>query len=259
MDCLQGNTLRVLVTGAGDSVGRVTAEKFLATGAEVHICDVREDALHDTLRANPGLKGTVCDVSNVDHIERLFSDVADAMGHADVLVNCVGIAGPIGRLEDLPDGEWHSCMRVNVDSMFYTMKRVIPGMKKRRFGSIINFSSASTLSRLPNRTAYVVSKYAVEGLTKNAARELGPYNVRCNAILPGAINNVRMNTIIAAGASVNGVAPEEYEEEMLRYISMRTKIEPQELADAVYFLATGAAAHITGLLMEVSGGHEWEQ
>jgi NAD(P)-dependent dehydrogenase (short-subunit alcohol dehydrogenase family) len=142
--------------------------------------------------------------------------------------------------------------------MFYTMKRAIPGMKKRRYGSIVNFSSASTLTRLPNRTAYVVSKYAVEGLTKNAARELGPYNVRCNAILPGAINNERLNTVLRRVATQKGMSLEDFEKEALQYISMRSKIEPSELADAVLFLASDEAPHITGVLMEISGGQEWE-
>jgi NAD(P)-dependent dehydrogenase (short-subunit alcohol dehydrogenase family) len=103
-----------------------------------------------------------------------------------------------------------------------------------------------------------VSKYAVEGLTMNAARELGPFNVRCNAILPGAINNDRMNMVMERGAKEAGVTLEEYEKESLRYISMRTKIEPSELADAVYYLATDTAPHVTGVLLQVAGGVEWE-
>jgi len=253
------NELCVLITGAGDSVGRVTAEKFLAAGAQVHICDVREDAVQDTLAANPGMGGSVCNVGSKEDVDRLFDDVFAAMGRVDVLVNCVGIAGPHALLEDITDEDWQTSMQVNLTGIFYTMKRAIPGMKERRFGSIINFSSASTLTCLPNRSAYIVSKYAVEGLTKNAARELGPYNVRCNAILPGGINNDRLNMIFERCAKDQGITVEEFEKEALRYVSMRTKIEPAELADTVYFLATDTAPHITGLMMEVSGGAEWEE
>ena len=250
--------LRVLITGAGDSVGRVTAEKFLTAGARVHICDVREKAVQATLEANPGMGGSVCNVGEKEDVDRLFDDALSAMGRVDVLVNCVGIAGPHALLEDISDEDWQLMMQVNLTGMFYTMKRAIPGMKDRRFGAIVNFSSCSTLSCLPSRTAYVVSKYAVEGLTKNAARELGPYNVRCNAILPGAINNDRMNMVMERGAKEQGITLEEYEKESLRYVSMRTKIEPKELADAVYFLCTDTGPHITGTLLEVTGGHEWE-
>ena len=180
------------------------------------------------------------------------------MGRVDVLVNCVGIAGPQALLEDITDDDWQTSMQVNLTGMFYTMKRAIPGMKERRFGAIVNFSSSSTLTCLPSRSAYIVSKYAVEGLTKNAARELGPFNVRCNAILPGGINNDRLNMIFERCAKEQGITVEEFEKEALRYVSMRTKIEPEELADTVYFLATDTAPHITGVLMEVSGGSEWE-
>ena len=126
------------------------------------------------------------------------------MGRVDVLVNCVGIAGPHALLEDISDEDWQTSMQVNVTGMFYTMKRAIPGMKERRYGAIVNFSTGSTITRLPSRSAYIVSKYAVEGLTMNAARELGPFNVRCNAILPGAINNDRMNMVMERGAKEAG-------------------------------------------------------
>ena len=251
--------LCVLITGAGDSVGRVTAEKFLAEGASVHICDVREDAVATTLADNSDLTGTVCNVGDSEQVAHLFSEALDAMGRVDVLVNCVGIAGPHGPIEDISNEDWHTSMQVNTTGMFYTMKHAIPGMKERRFGSIINFSSGSTRTCLPNRTAYVVSKYAVEGLTKNAARELGPYNVRCNAILPGAINNDRLNMVFQRVAADKGIPIEEFEKEALKYISMRTKIEPEELADTVLFLASDKAPHITGTLFEVTGGSEWEE
>src|SRR5690606_11275396 len=109
-------------------------------------------------------------------------------------------------------------------------KQVVPDMKKRRHGVIINYSSASTRTGLPHRTPYVVSKYGVEGLTYNAARELGPYNIRCNALLPGPINNARMATVIERSARDKGMAPQVLKEHLLRYISMRTMIEPVELA-----------------------------
>ena len=250
--------LCVLLTGAGDSVGRVTAEKFQAAGAAVHICDVRPDAVEATLGGNPEMSGSVCNVGDAGEVEALFEHAIGRMGRVDVLINCVGIAGPSAPLEEITDEDWHTSMQVNATGMFYTMKRAIPGMKKRRYGSIVNFSSASTLTRLPNRTAYVVSKYAVEGLTKNAARELGPYNVRCNAILPGAINNDRLNTVLRRVAKQKGMSLEEFEKEALQYISMRSKIEPSELADTILFLASDEAPHITGVLMEVSGGQEWE-
>ena len=198
----------VLITGAGDSVGRVTAEKFLAAGAKVHICDVREEAVQATLAANPGMTGTACSVGVEEEVDNLFAQALAAMGKVDVLINCVGIAGPHAPLEEITSEDWQTTFQVNVTGMFYTMRHAIPGMKQRRSGSIINFSSASTISCLPNRAAYVVSKYAVEGLTKNSARELGPYNVRCNAILPGAIDNARLAMVLERVARQKGISPQ---------------------------------------------------
>ena len=129
--------LCVLITGAGDSVGRVTAEKFLAAGARVHICDVRDDAVQATLAANPGMGGSVCNVGDKEEVDRLFVDAFAAMGRVDVLVNCVGIAGPRALLEDISDEDWQTSMQVNLTGMFYTMKNAIPGMKERAPGHVV--------------------------------------------------------------------------------------------------------------------------
>jgi NAD(P)-dependent dehydrogenase (short-subunit alcohol dehydrogenase family) len=131
-------------------------------------------------------------------------------------------------------------------------------MKRRRDGVIINFSTGSTRTRLPLRAPYVASKAAVESLTQNAARELGPYNIRCNAILPGMINNERMKRIVASKAVSCGRSTDEVEQDYLRYISLRSKVEPDELADMVQFLASEKAAKVTGELIAVSGNVEWE-
>ncbi len=249
----------VVITGGGDSVGRVMAEKFLAQGDRVHICDVNGDALAATLAANPGMTGTAGSVGAPEDVKRIFAEAFAAMGRVDVLVNAVGIAGPHGAIETLDNAAWEQTININLNGMFYCMKEVLPGMKARRQGVIINFSSGSTRTGLPNRTPYVASKYAVEGLTHTAARELGPHNIRCNAILPGAINNQRMQMVIERNAAAQGLTPAELKERLLRYISMRTMIEPEELADTVLFLASDKARHITGQMIEVSGLCEWEE
>lgn len=249
----------VVITGGGDSVGRVTAEKFLAQGDRVHICDVNPDSVAATLAANPGMTGTVGSVGDPADVERIFAEAFAAMGQVDVLVNGVGIAGPRGPLETLDIEAWNGCITINLNSMFYCMRQVLPGMKDRGHGVIINYSSGSTRPGLPNRTAYIASKAGVEGLTHTVAREAGPHNVRCNAILPGAINNARMNSVLEKVARDKGVPLEEFEKEALRYISMRCKIEPEELADTVLFLASDKARHITGQMIEVSGLLEWEE
>ena len=248
----------VVVTGGADSVGRVIAERFHRAGAKVHICDVRPDALQRTLGANPGMRGTLANVGVAAQVQQLFTEALGWMGHVSVLVNNVGIGGPRGSMEEIDCEAWDETIGVNLSGMFYCMRQVIPGMKRRRDGVIINFSTGSTRTRLPMRAPYVASKYAVEGLTLNAARELGPFNIRCNAILPGMINNERMQRIVAASAAASGRTSEEVEQEYLRFISLGTKIEPDELADMVQFLASERAAKVTGELIAVSGNVEWE-
>jgi NAD(P)-dependent dehydrogenase (short-subunit alcohol dehydrogenase family) len=249
----------VVVTGGADSVGRVIAERFLARGDKVHICDVRPEALKETLAANPGITGTHADVGDHEAVARVFREAAAEMGDVTVLVNNVGIAGPHAAIEDIRIEDWEESLRVNLSGMFFCMQRAIPMMKRRGGGAIINFSTGSTRTRLPHRTPYVVSKFGVEGLTLNAARELGPFHIRCNAILPGMIKNARMQGIVAAKALQSGSTIAEVEEGYLKHISMRVQIEPSELADMVLFLASDAARKITGELIAVSGNLEWEE
>ena len=249
---------KVIVTGGADSVGRVIAEEFLRRGARVHICDVRGDALRETLAANPEMTGTLANVGNGDDVLKVIYESQRAFGDATILVNNVGIAGPRAALEDISDADWQQTMGINLGGMFRLMRGVVPAMKRNRHGVIINFSTGSTRTRLPMRTAYVVSKAAVESLTLNAARELGPFNVRCNAILPGMIDNDRMKGIVARIAEESGRSVAQVEEDYLKYISLRSKVQPQDLAQTVLFLASDAASKITGELLAVSGNVEWE-
>jgi len=249
---------RVLVTGGGDSVGRVMAERFRARGDQVHICDVREDALAATLAANPGMRGTLADVGDPDQLARAVAEARGWLGDISVLVNNVGIGGPRAAIEDIMPADWQRTLAVNVTAMFHAMQLVIPAMKRRGGGAIVNFSTGSTRTRLPNRTAYVVSKFAVEGLTLNAARELGPYGIRVNAILPGMIDNARMQGIVAAKARETGRDSAAIEADYLCFISLRTKTQPADLAEMVLFLASDAGRVITGELIAVSGNLEWE-
>jgi NAD(P)-dependent dehydrogenase (short-subunit alcohol dehydrogenase family) len=131
-------------------------------------------------------------------------------------------------------------------------------MKAQGDGVIVAFSTSSTRTRLPRRTPYVATKFALEGLVLNAARELGPAGIRVNAIQPGMIDNARMRGIIERKAAEEGVSPDEIEARFTRYISLRSSVSLDDLAQSVLFLASPAAARITGELIAVSGNAEWE-
>ena len=248
----------VLVTGAGQSVGRAMAEKFLARGDRVHICDIDESLVATVIALDPRMSGTVCDVADEMQVRQLFAEARAAIGTIDVLVNTVGIAGPRGPIQALSFAEWRATLAANLDSMFLTIREAVPAMQQSRHGAIINFSSMSTKTVMPFRSPYVASKAGVEGLTRALARELGPHNIRVNAILPGAIDNQRLKNVLSRIAEQEGRTLDEVEAESLQFVSMRTKIQPDEIADMVLFLCSDAALHVTGQMIGIDGNMEWE-
>jgi NAD(P)-dependent dehydrogenase (short-subunit alcohol dehydrogenase family) len=248
----------VFITGGADSIGRAVAEACLARGDRVYICDIRPEALSDTLRANPDMRGATADVGDISQLDAALDEALDLLGPITVLVNNVGAPGERAPLDELSLEAWRATFDVNVTAPLRAMQRVAPGMRAVGGGAIVNISTGSTRTRLPLRTPYVASKFALEGLTLNAARELGPSGIRCNAILPGMLNNDRMRRIVEQAAAAAGRSAQDVEADYLRYISLRTKIEPQEIAATVLFLGSEAGAKITGELLSVSGNIEWE-
>ena len=253
------NMERVLVTGAGDSVGRAIAERFLGKGARVHICDIRADAVARTLADNPGLTGSAVDVGVRADVDRLFDDVRRAIGDLTILVNVVGMAGPRAPIEEIDEDEWDKTIAVNLSGMFYCMKRAVPMLKANGGGSIVNFSTCSTRTGIPFRAPYIASKAGVEGLTKNSARELGPFGIRCNAILPGIINNDRFRFIVQRNVDATGRGKADLEDDYQKNVTQRTKVELSEIADMVEFITSDAGKKITGETIAVSGNMEWEE
>lgn len=250
---------RVIITAAASGIGRAIAERFLRDGNRVHICDIDATAMRATLAALPDVRGSTTDVGEPEQVEAMFVEALEWMGGVDVLINNHGIAGPRGYVEELDYAEWDRCLRVNLSGMFYTIKQAVPLMKRQRSGCILNLSTTSARTGLPKRTAYVAGKVGVLGLTKNLARELGPWNIRCNTILPGFMDNARGRGVLAKVAKDKGVSPDEMEREALKYVSMRTWIQMSEIADVCAFLASDEAKHISGQELAVCGNAEWEE
>lgn len=248
----------VLITGGTGGVGRKIADLLIERGAQVHISGPSPENLRTTLAENPALTGSVCDIGNRGQVKESVQSALREMESISTLINCVGIAGPRGPIETLEDEAWDTCLTTNVTGFFNVMKRVIPHMKEARDGAIINFSTASTITRLPDRTAYIASKFAVEGLTLNCARELGPYNIRCNAILPGLIKNRRMDKVLQDVATARGIPFAAAEADAVSHISMKTRVGEADVAELAIYLASPAARHITGARFDISAGLEWE-
>lgn len=246
----------VVVTGGATSVGRATALAFAEAGRRVFVADRSEDAIAALI--HPAITARRVDVMDEAAVASFFAEVRGS-GPVEVLVNTVGLGGPRGLAEDLGYQDFMETIAGSAGATFLCCREVIPQMKARGRGAIINFSSSSTRTGLPGRTAYIAAKGALEAMTRNLARELGPFGVRINAILPGAIDNPRLDALIRAGAAERGESPEAFERHLLRFISMRTRIAVEDLAATVLFLASPAARHITGQLLGVDGNAEWEE
>lgn len=248
----------VVVTAGASGIGWSIVRAFTRAGARVHIGDVDAHALQEAAHSDAAISGSCVDVSQSDQVDRFITEAHEALGRIDVLVNNAGVGGPAAPVEDVTDEEWARVLGVNVTGAFYCVRRTAPLMKGQGAGCIINIGTTSTRTGLPNRTPYVVSKEALMGLTRNLARELGPANIRCNALLPGSIENERGRALLRKAAERRGVTYEEALKQRLGYISMRTRIDPDEVGAAAVFLASEAARHISGQMLSVCGNVEWE-
>lgn len=250
--------VRALVFGGADSTGLAVARQLSVRGARVHIADVRADAMRRALEAEPQLTGTMADIGRSEDVGRAFADARAHLGPVNALVSVVGVPGPQSAVEGITDQEWAQTFNVNVHGLFFAVREAVADMKQDGGGAIVTFSSGSTRTNMPNRLPYVASKWAVEGMTRALARELGPYRIRVNAVLPGLIDNPRMRAIIEQKAHEQRRTPEAIKNEYLRYISMRTAVEPDEIGAVVAFLCSNDGRHITGQLLGVDGNIEWE-
>lgn len=249
---------RVLVTAGAGGAGLGIANRFRQVGARVAVCDI--DAAAVAAARVDGLHAEVADVSSESDVNYVFDAAESALGGpVEVLINNVGIGGPTAAVEDVSLEDWTACMAVNVTGHFLCIKRAVPAMKAAGTGLIVNISSGSAKVGLPLRAPYVVSKGAVLSLTMTLARELGPHGVRVNAILPGAIEGERVKRIIREKAEELGRDPVDHERDLLRYISLRTMVSPEDIADMTIFLASDAGARISGQMIGVDGNVEWEE
>ena len=179
-----------------------------------------------------------------------------AWGGIDALVNNVGIAGPTAALEDVTPEDWERTLRVNVNSHFYCCKAVTPAMKAAGGGSIVHISSTAGFTGFPLRAPYTVSKWAVIGLARTLAMELGEFGIRVNAVCPGSVRGPRIERVIAAEAAAGGRPPEYVRDCYERQVSMRTFVDAVDVAETVSFLCSERAARISGQVLSVDGNTE---
>ena len=246
----------ILITGGASGIGSCTARRFLGQGDKVHICDASAESVKAFLKANPAATGTVADIGKRDDVDRVFTDLAEQHGQLDVLVNNAGIAGPSAPVDEHDEDGWDECIRVNLSGTFYITKRAVPLLRAAVSGRIINISSTAALHGYPLRSAYAASKWAMIGLMKTWAMELGPEGIRVNAVCPTSVSGPRIDGVIEREAEHRGVPAEQVRDVYLRQTSMRTFVTPDEVADTILFLASDAARKISGQSISVDGHTE---
>jgi 3-oxoacyl-[acyl-carrier protein] reductase len=251
-----------VVTGAAKGMGDAICEALAREGASV-VAAARDAgplaALVERLAraegAPPRHLAVPTDVTREDQVAALADRTRTEFGRVDILVNAAGTIGPIETpLHKIAPEEWDRVLAVNLRGVFLCCRAFVPSMIERKYGKIINIAGTSGLRGYRYRAAYSSSKWAVRGLTRTLALEVGPYNVNVNAIFPGVVEGDRMQTIIAEKAKVRGTTPKAVFDEYVGEMAMRRFTEETDIANAVVFLASDDSRQIAGHEIVVDGG-----
>ena len=237
-----------VVTGGGGGIGSAIARRLASEGAHVVVTDVNADAAEavaqDIRAAGHKASAISADISKGEECHALVKQVLAEHGAVDVLVNNAGI-NRRGNIMAISEDDWDATFSVNLDAMFHLCRAVIPGMKEKGGGAIVNTASQWGLHPAPNHIAYNVSKAAVASFTQNLARDYAPHKIRVNAVCPGEIHT----PMLEAGVKRSGRALADLDK-MVPYGRIG---KPEEVAALVAFLASEEAPFMCGSLVEITG------
>ncbi|MGH7385399.1 MAG: SDR family NAD(P)-dependent oxidoreductase [Candidatus Rokuibacteriota bacterium] len=248
-----------IVTGAAKGMGADICRTLAREGAHLALA-AREVAPLEELAKEveaPGRRALVVptDVTDERAVERLVARTKETYGRIDILVNAAGVTGPIETpVQEITADDFRAVLEANVVGTFLPTKHVLPTMIAQKYGKIVNISGTSGLRGYKYRAAYSSSKWALRGLTRTVALEVGPHNVNVNALHPGIVAGPRMAKLCREKARKRGWTPEqvyaEYESEM----ALRRVTVSQDIADAVLFLVSDESRNMTGQSVTVDGG-----
>jgi NAD(P)-dependent dehydrogenase (short-subunit alcohol dehydrogenase family) len=243
-----------IVTGAGAGIGRAIALRLAQEGCKIGVFDIDERAARETADLICVSAGTAAvasgNVGRREDVTRGVETIARALGPIDILVNNAGILRTAPFLE-ITDAIWRDTFAVNLDGIFFFCQAVLPDMRARRRGAVVNMSSWTGKKGVPNHAAYSASKFAVIGLTQSIAGEMAEHGVRVNAICPGIIVDTPMRAAAEALNKAQGLANVETR---AKTIPLRRAGVPNDIAGVVAFLVSDEAGYMTGQAINISGG-----
>ncbi len=248
---------RAIVTGAGRGIGRSIALTFAQVGADVAVT-ARTTSELETLVAQIQAMGrhslaVSCDVTDTEQVQYMAKTLIEGLGGVDILVNNAGNAGSHKFLNH-PDDLWHRMLAINLTSVYYVTKAIVPAMIDQRWGRIINI--ASIASRVGGRyiVGYTAAKHGVLGLTRALAVELLPYNITVNAICPGYVNTPMTDASVSNISNLARMSQAQARESLEKTSPQQRLMEPEEIAAVAVFLALDITKGITGQAINIDGG-----
>lgn len=249
----------VVITGSARGIGFEIGKSFAHNGANVVLSDINEAALNEAERTITALGGTAAsvaaDVTQEDQIQNLIDQSVKIYGGVDIFINNAGLQH-VAPIEDFPSEKFEQMIRIMLIAPFYAMKHVLPVMKKRKYGRIINIASINGLIGFANKAAYNSAKHGVIGLTKVAALETAADGITVNALCPGYVDTALVRGQLKDVAAARNVPVEAVLEEVFYpLIPQKRLLDVHEIADYALFLASDKARGVTGQAVVLDGGY----
>ena len=247
-----------LVAAASQGLGRAVAEELAAEGASLVLCARNPSTLAETAAAIADSTGAhvlavPADVTDMDQIERLVQSAAERFGRVDILVTNAG-GPPAGQFDQLSREQWEQATRLTLFSAIELARQVLPGMKARRWGRILNITSIAVKQPVDNLMLSNSLRAGLTGFARTLANEVAAYGVTVNNILPGYTRTERLEELAHMMAGKQGISPAEFRAKWEQEIPMRRLGEPREFAALAAFLVSERASYITGTSIQVDGG-----
>jgi len=249
-----------IVTGSTSGIGLGIAQALARAGNNIvingfgNVDEIKAITADLQTQAGVQVEYSNADMSRPEQISKMVQETERRFAAVDILVNNAGIQF-VAPVDEFPDAKWEQILAINLSSNFYAIKAVLPGMKQRNAGRIVNIASAHGLVASPFKSAYVAAKHGVLGLTKAVALEVATTPITCNAVCPGYVRTPLVEGQIADQAKAHNLS----EEEVVRDVILASQpnkrfVELSQLADLVLFLCSDAAGSITGAALPIEGG-----